>query len=120
LYGVPSDLDLSPFRRAILERIDLGQFILHLRFAADAEPTISIEGDWELRGPDGGLIDRQMEPASRDAYRIHVLLGKTVESTEVRPPESFRLRFDSGHMLEVFDRSRQYESFSIRPGDIFV
>jgi hypothetical protein len=120
LHGVPPDLDLRPFHGATLERVDISRFILHLRFAAEAAPVISIEGDWELRGPDGRIVDRQTEPADRDAYRLHVLLGRTVAATEVDAPESFLLRFDSGHALRVFDRSRQYESFSIQPGDIYV
>jgi hypothetical protein len=120
LHGVPTDLDLTPFHGAMLDRVDLGPFILHLRFAAEASPVISIEGDWELRDAAGRVLDRQMEPAARDAYRLHVLLGRTVASTEVDAPESFLLRFDSGHTLRVFDRSRQYESFAIQPGDIYV
>ena len=120
MYGVPQDLDLSAFREAELERVDLGQYILHLRFGADASPIIAIEGHWELRASDGRLLDQQMEPAERDAYRLHVLLGRTVIGTEINAPESFLLRFDSGHTLRIFDRSRDYESFSIQPGDIYV
>jgi hypothetical protein len=120
MHGVPPNLDLSPFHDAMLERVDLGCFILHLRFAGNHQPSISIEGDWELRGPDGEVMDHQMEPATRDAYRLHVLLMKTVVSSEVTAPESFLLRFDSGHTLRVFDRSTKYESFSIQPGNIYV
>jgi hypothetical protein len=76
VYGVPADLDLSGFVGAVLERIDLGQFILHFRFSADPERVISVEGDWELRAPNSALLDHQMEPAVREAYRLHVLLGQ--------------------------------------------
>jgi hypothetical protein len=120
MHGVPEDLDLSPFREAELERIDLGQFILHLRFAAESSPVISVEGHWELRAPDGSLLDCQMEPLEREAYRLHVLLGHMVIDTEVDAPDSFLLRFDTDHTLRIFDRSRQYESFSIEPGGVYV
>jgi hypothetical protein len=66
------------------------------------------------------VLDRQAEPLDRDVYRIHLLLGKTVAASQVDPPRSFSLSFDSGHTLQVFDRSTQYESFSIQPGDIVV
>jgi len=38
----------------------------------------------------------------------------------VDPPESLTLQFLSSHTLTVFDGSRQYEGFSIQPGDIFI
>ena len=108
------------FHGATLERVGLGEFILQLQFGGPRRPEIAIEGDWELRSSDGRIIDRQLEPAARDAYRIHLLLGRSVEGSELRAPESFVLRFDSGPVLEVFDRSRDYESFSIQPGDVVV
>jgi len=120
MHGVPADLDLSQFVGAELARIDLGQFILHFRFAAEASPVIAVEGHWELRAPDGGLLDRQIDPADRDAYRIHVLLGRTVVGTEVDPPASFALLFDAGHTLRIFDSSRLYESFAIEPPGVYV
>ncbi|MDF2774299.1 MAG: hypothetical protein K0S86_3799 [Geminicoccaceae bacterium] len=120
MYGVPADLDLSSFVGAILERIDLGQHILHFRFAMEPAGVISVEGDWELRTPDGHLLDQQMEPSLREAYRVHPLLGQSVTGYVVDAPTSFVLAFANGHTLRVFDRSREYESFSIQPGDIYV
>ena len=83
-------------------------------------PVIGVEGHWEVRDAVGELIDNQMETANRDAYRIHVLLGKTVEGFSVDPPESFTILFESGHSLTVFDQSKMYESFSVQPGDWFI
>lgn len=120
MYGVPADLDLSAFVGAVLQRIDLGQFILHFWFAADPERMISVEGDWELRAPDGVLLDHQMELATREAYRVHALLGQSVTGYVVSPPTSFVFEFENGHTLRIVDSSREYESFSIQPGDIYV
>ena len=120
MYGVPADLDLSAFVGAVVERIDLGQFILHFRFAMDPPGVISVEGDWEFRAPDRQLLDHQMEPASRDAYRLHTLLGQRVVGYAVDAPTSFVLTFEHGHSLRVFDRSPEYESCSIQPGDIVI
>jgi hypothetical protein len=120
LHGVPEHLDLQPFLNAELERIDLGQFIVHLHFASEVGAQVSIEGDWELRSPDGSILDQQIEPAIRDCYRLHVLLGRAVSATEVHAPDSFLLRFDSGHTLRIFDNSREYESFSVQPGNYYV
>ena len=104
----------------MLERIDLGIHIIHFRFSAEPTGVISVEGDWELYGPSGALVDFQEEPSEREAFRIHVLIGRKVVSSEVSAPEWFELEFDSGHRLRVYDRSPRYESFSIQPGDIYV
>ena len=120
MYGVPADLDLSAFVGAVVERIDLGQFILHFRFAMDPPGVIGVEGDWELRTPSGQLLDHQVEPASREAYRLHTLLGQRVSGYAVDPPTSFMLTFEHGHTLRIFDSSPEYESCSIQPGDIYI
>ena len=120
MYGVTADLDIRHFHGAMLERIDLGIHIIHFRFGADPPGIISVEGDWELLGRDGSVIDRQEEPSARDAFRIHVLVGREVVSSQVSAPEWFELRFDSGHRLRVYDRSPVYESFSIEPGGVIV
>ena len=120
MYGVPADLDLSAFVGAIVERIDLGEFVLQFRFAMDPPGVIGVEGDWELRAGDGQLLDHQMEPAAREGYRVHTLLGQRVLSYAVHPPTSFVLTFERGHTLRVFDSSQEYESCSIQPGDIYI
>jgi hypothetical protein len=120
MYGVPKDLDLAAFQGSSLETISLGAFIIYFRFAAEQPTGIGVEGDWELVAPDGTVVDRQMEPSKRDAYRIHVLLNRTVVGTEVAAPDSFSLQFDNGFTLRIFDHSTQYESFSIQPGDVYV
>jgi hypothetical protein len=119
LHGVPANLDLSVFQGARLDRIDLGAFIIHFRFS-DPTAEIAVEGSWALLAPDGSLVDQQMEPAQRDSYRLHVLLGHEVIRSEVDAPKSFTLHFNSGHALRIADDSRQYESFSIQPGDIYI
>ena len=58
--------------------------------------------------------------SKRGTFHLQLLLGNNVESYSVHSPESFSLRFNSGHSLTFFDDSSKYESFSIQPGDIFV
>ena len=100
-------------------QICLGEYETHFNFHPDS--TISVEGHWELRDPAGALIDQAIDPtAEREAYRVHLVLGKMVESYYIDAPRSFSLRFDSGHVLTIFDNSTQSESFSIQPGNIFI
>ena len=118
MYGVPADLDLSRFKGAVLINLCLGEFQVDFRF--HPKVSISVEGKWELRDSTGSLIDGMKPNAQRDALYIHVLLGKRVAGFSLDAPRSFSLRFETGHVLTVFDESREYESFSIQPGDIFV
>jgi hypothetical protein len=124
MYGVPADLDLSIFERATLIQLAIGEFQVQFRF--DSDGIISAEGKWELRNANGEVVDEAESTASpnanaeRDAYRLHVILGKTVERYAIDPPHSFSLRFTTGHLLTVFDDSKQYESFQIQPGNIVV
>jgi len=55
-----------------------------------------------------------------DALYAHRILGKKVDGFSLDFPNSFSLLFETGHVLTIFDDSREYESFSIQPGDIFV
>ena len=80
-----------------------------------------MEGHWELRDSAGSLDDEAADTnAKREEYRVHTILGKSVESHSISAPRSFSLQFESGHTLTIFDDSKQYESFSIEPGGIYV
>ncbi len=120
MHGVPRSLDLTALVGAILQRIDLGIHIVHFHFDCDQITTISVEGDWEIRDGEGELVDQWIEPQERLSFKVHVLLGCEVRATEVHAPESFLVRFDSGHTLQVFDHSKNFESFSIEPMGIYV
>lgn len=118
MYGVPVDLDLSRFNGATLIQVSLGEFQVQFHFTPTAE--IAVEGRWELRDRSGRLIDHAQETTDREAYRVHHLLGRQVTGSQVDAPGSITLEFDSGHRLQVFDSSPEYESFTIQPGGVIV
>ena len=123
MYGVPPDLDLTGFHGATLVQIGVAEHTLHFNFqeaAAGPLRHILVEGGWEVRTAAGDVLDQVQEHATREYYRIHLLLSQSVVSSSVDAPRSFALRFESGLELRVFDDSEQYESFSIQPGDVFV
>ena len=128
MYGVPKNLDLSRFDGALLTQICIGEFQVQFHFQQVASnfhqsASISVEGKWEVRDSAGLFVDwmeRHASLSQRDSFYAHRLLGSTVTAYRVDPPESLTLQFSSGHTLTVFDDSRQYESFSIQPGDIYV
>ncbi len=118
MYGVPADLNLERFVGAMLIQICLGESQIQFHFHPEGE--IAVEGQWGVRDQAGRLVDQSQTPADRDAYRIHQLLGRKVISARVDAPRSIALQFYSGHRLEVFDSSTEYESFTIQPGDVIV
>jgi hypothetical protein len=118
MYGIPNDLDLSLFVGATLVQIGLGQFDLQFHFHPDG--SVSIQGHWELIDAEERIIDFAIENAERDAYRIHVLLGQVVVGSQLNPPDSFSLGFANGFTLKVFDNSKEYETISIQPGNIYI
>jgi hypothetical protein len=118
MYGVPANLDLSRFVGATLIQICLGEYDLQFHFHPDG--SISVLGHWELASGDGTVIDCATENADREIYRLHVLLGSTVVNTSIDPPRSLSMQFDEGYVLTVYDDSKQYESISIQPGDIYI
>ena len=120
MYGVPASLDLRPFLGANLQRVDLGLHVITFHFAMEPVGRLTVEGDWELVAPDGSVLDRRQEPAERDCHRLHRIIGRDVVRYEVAAPLSFSFTFDSGHVLRVYDRSSQYESFQLEPGGIVV
>jgi len=111
VYGVPKDLPVDAWIGQTLDQVCLGQFQLQLHLGDNV--AIGIAGGWVLKDPEGTVIDQCLEPQEREAYRVHVLLGRTVIASRVDVPESFTLTFDHGYELTVFDDSTQYESFTI-------
>jgi hypothetical protein len=118
MHGVPADLDLSKFKGATLIQLGVGEFQIQFHF--HPKGNISVEGKWELRNSEGVLIDdgARESIAEREAFHLHSILGKSIESYSISAPDSFSLKFDSGHVLTIFDDSKQYESFSI--GGIYI
>jgi len=118
MYGVPADLDLSRFTNAVLIQLCLGEYQVQFHFHPLG--SISVEAKWELRDASGTVVDQMDRIARRDAIYAHRLLGKRITGASLDAPHSFSLRFESGDVLTIYDDSREYESFSIQPGDIFV
>ena len=112
MYGVPAELDLTPFIGVDLNQIGLGRF--QVSFCFSGAGTIACTGHWELRAPNGELIDAECPHESRDCYRLHQILDLQVVRYSVDPPRSFTLVFGTGHALTVYDDSEQYESVLLR------
>lgn len=117
MYGVPKDLPVQRFVGDALFQVCLGRDGVHFRFGQ--EGTISVYGRWELLNANGVVIDKNVAPEDREAYRLHDIFNAEVMASSVQPPESFSFTFSTGHELKIYD-DPHYESFSIQPDDIHV
>ena len=118
MYAVPTDLDISRFTNSVLIQLCLGQHEVQFHFHPFG--SISVEAKWELRDASGTVVDRMDREGRSNAIQAHRLLGKHVSGATLDAPRSFSLAFEGGDVLTIYDDSREYESFSIQPGDIFV
>ena len=82
--------------------------------------NISVEGEWNLYAPDGSELDRSRPSPRQEAFQLHRLLGQRVAASTVSSPNWIALRFEAGELLRISDSSKEYESFSIQPGNIFI
>jgi len=122
VYGVTSALNLEMFKGAVLDHIAVARYVI--AFCFDPEASLSVEGSWELLGPNGELLDKSESPDKSNAdhgpLRIHACIGRAVCSAVAEPPRSIAIEFEEGFVLRIFDDSEKYESFHIQPGDIHV
>ena len=118
MYGVPSDLDLSHFQAGTCTQLAIAEFQIQFHFHPSG--SISVEGRWELRDPGGKIIDRSMEPPDRDSYKLHRIVGKSVDTTFLNAPDSFGLIFNNGYTLEIFDDSQKFETCQIAPTGVII
>jgi len=121
MYGVPEQLDLTPFIGTTLDYIGVAKYQVHFVFGGDPwtekNRGVTTQGYWEMRDSQSVVIDKATENDDREAFRIHRLLSHRVTEIKVSPPESFTLVFDNGWMLTFVDDSSQYESCHIQVGD---
>jgi hypothetical protein len=118
MNGVPVNLDLSKFKGTTLIQLGISEYQIQFHFHPSL--IISVEGKWELHDLAGILIDDGARDSitKQEALHLHMILGKSVQSYLVSAPDSFSLQFNSGHVLTIFDDSKQHESFSIE--DIYI
>lgn len=107
---IPKSLDLAPLLG--LEVIQVAVGLNEVIFRFHPEGVIRLEGAWMLKDEAGAVIDRSMEHAARDAWRVHKALGRKIEKCVVRDDRHLDVFFD-GAVLEIEDDSDHYETFAI-------
>jgi len=109
MHGLPPNLDLRFFSGRTLIQICVGENDCGLNF--DDGLSIIITSAIGHFDPDAGYKKFLYFP---DAVgRVGVLLGKRVFSATGSPDGTLTLHFPSKARLEMFDDSKQYESYVI-------
>lgn len=114
MYGLPSDLDLGFIVGSTLLQVCIGQNEVILRF--DMEISITIESRFLVRDPSGH--EAVFESAPRGAASLVNLLAESVVGVNGDEDGTLRLSFGKGGILEVYDASKEYESYQIQHGRV--
>lgn len=124
VYGVPDDLDLSPFVGGQLTQVGLGEFTTQFSFVLEPHRTgeVGAQGRWEVVTAEGRSIGgRNPSTDSPDAPTpFGVLLGSHVEGFSLSPPVSFDVHLSCGLTLRFFDDDDHYESITVHPGGYVI
>ena len=116
MYGIPSNIDLSPIVGEMIERIDIGPYIMSINFGNGW--SISCEGTVSYRDQSTeALIQNRTR---RDLNAIKPLLGAFVSSWQVESDRTFSISLKNKGAVIFTDDSNQYESFQIRPKDWII
>lgn len=112
MYGLPSDIDLGFMVGSTLLQVCIGQNEVILRF--DMEISVTIESRFLVRDPHGH--EDVFESAPRAAGSLVNLLSDSVTDVLGHTDGTLRLSFAKGGVLEVYDSSKDYESYQIQHG----
>ena len=121
MYGIRADTDLSFLRGKTLIQVCFGPYDLQLRFAENAH--ISIQSSVGYGAPEEGYEKRSIggEPGLPnvldDTRFLLRLLMKTAEAVSWTAEGTITLNSECGLNLQIYDDSRQFESYTINNGN---
>ena|SRR6266480_5741145 len=112
MYGLPKDLDLSFLHGKELLQVCIGmhQVILNL----EDQVTISVESEYAHRAKNGEAI--RYKDCRLSASMLCSLLGFSIITASGKPDGTLTLRFSNEELLEIFDDSKEFESYQIKQG----
>ena len=67
--------------------------------------SIGVHGKWELRKPDGTVLDCSRDHQARSEYRIHRMIGKNVVKASLSRPLNYHFVFDDGYEFRMLPDS---------------
>lgn len=118
MYGLPKDFSGEFLIGHSLEQICFNQNQVSLHF--DGDIGITIEGSFSHLRSDSDLGEQVFDvPVSQSDLML--LLGSSISEAGGGKDGTLNLKFENGHTLRCFDKSREFESYQIRHGkDVII
>src|SRR5262245_46744506 len=110
MYGLPPDFDIKIFVGRNLELICFNENQIALHFNDDL--SIVIESAFSHQSESSSKTQVAEIPVLESD--LMQLLGRTITEGSGDKNGTLTLKFDNGHILNVFDTSSQYESYQIK------
>lgn len=116
MYGLKNTIDLSFLLTASVSQIVVSLSALSIDFDKAIRLTIFSTFAVGL----AGQPMTQFNGSTEDALALFPLIGDVISEAKATASGGLKVIFESGSVLEIFDDSEQYESFSIANGDQLI
>lgn len=116
MYGLKITENLSFLLNACVSQIVVSQSALKIDF--DQQTRLTIFSTFAMKIADQAMM--QFNGSTEDAAALFPLIGDVITTAKATTSGGLHLNFKSGALLEVFDDSKQYESFTISNGDQLI
>jgi hypothetical protein len=116
MYGLRNTEDLSFLIDACVSQIVVSLSALRIDF--DQPVRLTIFSAFAVSIADSPLT--RFDGSARDSLALFPLISDVVTAASATTSGGLQVNFKSGAVLEVFDDSKQYESFTISNGDQLI
>jgi hypothetical protein len=116
MYGLKNTIDLSFLLTASVSQVVVSLSALSIDF--DKPVRLTIYSTFAV-GLSGQPMS-QFNGSTEDAQALFPLIGDAISEAKATASGGLQVTFESGSVLEIFDDSEQYESFSIANGDQLI
>jgi hypothetical protein len=111
MYGLPKDFDGSFLIGRTLETVCFGQYQVYLNFGDRI--IITIESAFSYRADE--VVTLPLKES-----KLMELLETSVSAVQAGEDGTLSLLLDNGQTLNVYDTSKQYESYTIANGETVI
>jgi len=116
MYGLKNTEDISFLLNACVSQIVVSQSALKIDFDQPIRLTILSAFAVSITGQPMRRFDGSVE----DAIALFPLISNVITAAKATTSGGLQVNFSSGAQLEIFDDSKQYESFTISNGDHLI
>jgi hypothetical protein len=116
MYGLKNTEDLSFLLNACVSQIVVSLSALKIDF--DQPARLTIFSAFAVSIADQPMI--RFDGSAKDSVALFPLIGDVITAAKATTSGGLQVNFKSGAVLEIFDDSKQYESFTISNGDQLI